>query len=192
MLDRLAVFLHRRRRRVLWASLAVVLAAAFFGGPVFGLLDSGDDFDDPQAEAVLASRDVARATGASASPDLVALVRLGAPAESAQSQAKLERVAAAMRDPGVANVTRYERGGERALVSEDGRSSYVVATFRVDASGALDRLQDRLERIPGVTVGGGELAGEQVGEQVSEDIARAELLAFPILFLCRSSSSAAS
>ena len=34
-----------------------------------------------------------------------------------------------------------------------------------------------------MTVGGGELAREQVGEQVSEDIARAELLAFPILFL---------
>ena len=47
----------------------------------------------------------------------------------------------------------------------------------------LERVQPRLERIPGVTVGGGELAGEQVGEQVSEDIARAELLAFPILFL---------
>ncbi|HYH88930.1 MAG TPA: efflux RND transporter permease subunit, partial [Solirubrobacteraceae bacterium] len=183
MLDRLAVFLHRRRRRVLWASLVVVLAAGFFGGPVFGLLDSGDDFDDPQAEAVLASADVARATGASASPDMVALVRLGAPADSADAQAKLARVAAAMRDPGVADVTRYERGGEPALVSEDGRSSYVIATFRVDDSGALERVQDRLERIPGVTVGGGELAGEQVGEQVSEDIARAELLAFPILFL---------
>jgi uncharacterized membrane protein YdfJ with MMPL/SSD domain len=34
-----------------------------------------------------------------------------------------------------------------------------------------------------VTVGGREVAGDQVGEQVSEDIARAELLAFPILFL---------
>ena len=34
-----------------------------------------------------------------------------------------------------------------------------------------------------MTLGGGELAQEQVGEQVSEDIARAELLAFPILFL---------
>ena len=44
-------------------------------------------------------------------------------------------------------------------------------------------MQPKLERMPGVTVGGGELAQEQVGDQVSEDIARAELLAFPILFL---------
>jgi uncharacterized membrane protein YdfJ with MMPL/SSD domain len=183
MLDRLAVFLHRRRRRVLWASLVVVLAAGFFGGPVFGLLDSGDDFDDPQAEAVLASRDVARATGASASPDLVVLVRLGAPADSAEAQGKLARVAATLRDPGIVSVARYERGGERALVSKDGRSSYVVATFASDARGVLGRVQSKLERQPGVTVGGGELAQEQVGDQVSEDIARAELLAFPILLL---------
>jgi uncharacterized membrane protein YdfJ with MMPL/SSD domain len=182
-MDRLAVLIHRRRRRFLWGSLVVVLAAGFFGGPVFGLLDSGDDLDDPQAEAVLAGRDVERATGASASPDMVVLVRLGAPADSAQAQDKLARVAKAFKDRGIASVGRYERGGDRALVSKDGRSSYVVATFRSDAHGALDRVQDRLERIPGVTVGGGEVAGEQVGEQVSEDIARAELLAFPILFL---------
>jgi RND superfamily putative drug exporter len=183
MLDRLAVLIHRRRRRFLWGSLVVVLAAGFFGGPVFGLLDSGDDFDDPQAEAVLAGRDVERATGASASPDMLALVRLGAPADSARAQEKLARVATAFKDRGIANVTRYERGGDRALVSKDGRSSYVVATFRSDSQGALDRVENRLERIAGVTVGGGELAQEQVGAQVSEDIARAELLAFPILFL---------
>jgi len=183
MLDRLAVFIHRRRRRVLWASLVVVLAAGFFGGPVFGLLDSGDDFDDPQAEAVLASRDVQRASGASASPDLIALVRLGAPADSAAAQGKLARVAAALRDPGIARVARYEPGGDRNLVSKDGRSTYVAATFASDAGGVLERVQPKLERVPGVTVGGGELAQEQVGEQVSEDIARAELLAFPILFL---------
>jgi uncharacterized membrane protein YdfJ with MMPL/SSD domain len=183
MLDRLAVLIARRRRRFLWGSLAVVLIAGFFGGPVFGLLDSGDDFDDPQAEAVLAARDFERATGASATPDMLALVRLGAPADSAQAQEKLARVAAAFKDRGVASVTRYERGGDRALVAKDGRSSYVVATFRSDSQGALDRVQDRLDRIPGVTVGGREVAGDQVGEQVSEDIARAELLAFPILFL---------
>ena len=183
MLDSLARLLYRRRRRALWGSLVVVIVAGFFGGPVFGLLDAGDDFDDPRAEAVLASADVARATGASASPDLIALVRLGAPADSAAAQAKLSQVAQAFRDPGVANVVRYEPGGDRALVSKDGRSSYVVATFKTDSDGALDRVQPRVERVPGVTLGGNEIAFEQVGTQVSEDIARAELLAFPILFL---------
>ena len=77
-----------------------MLAAGFFGGPVFGLLDSGDDFDDPQAEAVLAGVDIERATGAGASPDMVALVRLGAPVDSAQAQA--EARAASRRRSGTA------------------------------------------------------------------------------------------
>ena len=38
-------------------------------------------------------------------------------------------------------MARYERGGDRALVSKDGRSSYVVATFRTDVHGALERVQ---------------------------------------------------
>ena len=182
MLDRLAAFIYRRRRRVLWGSLVVVLVAGFFGGPVFGLLDSNGDFDDPQSEAPLAAGDIARATGASAAPDLTALVRLGAQADSAAGQRKLDRVERALAVPGL-KVVRYERGGDRTLVSKDGRSAYVVATFPTNAGGVLDEVQPRLERIPGVTLGGNDIARDQVGEQVSEDIARAELLAFPILFL---------
>jgi putative drug exporter of the RND superfamily len=182
MLDRLAALIYRRRRRFLWGSLAVVLVAGFFGGPVFGLLDSSGDFDDPQSEAPLASRDIARATGNGAAPDLVALVRLGARAESAAGQRKLDRVAGALDFPGT-KVGRYEPGGDRALVSKDGRSSYVVASFPINSGDVLDKVRPKLERIPGVTIGGNDIARDQVGNQVSEDIARAELLAFPILFL---------
>ena len=71
------------------------------------------------------------------------------------------------------------------LVSRDGRSTYLLATFREDAdAGALDAHRGRgSSAMPGVTLGGGAIAAPQVGDQVSEDIARAELLAFPILFL---------
>jgi uncharacterized membrane protein YdfJ with MMPL/SSD domain len=182
MLDRLAALIYRRRRRFLWGSLAVVLAAGFFGGPVFGLLDSSGDFDDPSSEAPLASRDIARATKNSAAPDLVALVRLDAPADSAAGQRKLDRVEDALKVPGM-KVIRYERGGDRSLVSKDGRSSYVAASFPENGGGVLEGVRPRLERIPGVTLGGNDIARDQVGDQVSEDIARAELLAFPILFL---------
>jgi putative drug exporter of the RND superfamily len=182
MLDRLAALIYRRRRRFLWGSLAVVLVAGFFGGPVFGLLDSSGDFDDPNSEAPLASRDIARATKNSAAPDLVALVRLGAPADTAAGRRKLDRVEDALKVPGM-KLIRYERGGDRSLVSKDGRSSYVAASFPENGGGVLDTVRPRLERIPGVTIGGNDIARDQVGDQVSEDIARAELLAFPILFL---------
>jgi uncharacterized membrane protein YdfJ with MMPL/SSD domain len=180
MLDRLARFIGRRRRSVLAAAAVVVVFAGVFGGPVVGLLDTDDDFEDPAAESILARDAVERATGASASPDLIALVRLDAPFDSPAAQQKLERVTGVMRDRDVARIT----SGEPELVSEDGMSTYAVATFRAgsDRDEVAARIQHRLDREPGVTVGGAVLAQEQVGEQVSEDLARAEMLAFPLLF----------
>jgi RND superfamily putative drug exporter len=181
----LARFIDRRRRLVLAGAVVLVVVAGAFGGPVVGLLDSGDDFEDPAAEAVHAREAIEQATGRSASPDLVALVRLGAPIDSPRAQAKLRRVAEAMRDRDVAQVLAYREGGPPELVSRDRRSTYVVATFRADADEdeTAERLEARLARIPGVTAGGAVLAQEQVGDQVQEDLARAEMLAFPILFL---------
>ena len=116
---------------------------------------------------------------------MVALVRLGAPADSAQAQAKLARVAQAFRDRGIASVARYA-ARRRPRAGVEGRPLLLRGGDlpRRTSNGALDRVQSSgWSAMPGVTVGGGELAQEQVGEQVSEDIARAELLAFPILFL---------
>ena len=49
--------------------------------------------------------------------------------------------------------------------------------------GARTRIEERLGDVPWVVLGGGAIAAPAVGDQVSADIARAELIAFPILFL---------
>jgi uncharacterized membrane protein YdfJ with MMPL/SSD domain len=185
VLERLAGFLYRRRRFVLVLAVLVVLLGGVFGGPVFGALDSSGDFEDPEGESVRARQALNRATGANATPDAVILVRLGARAEGPRGQARLDEVERLLRDPGVAQLARYRPGGDRRLVSRDGDDSYLVATFRAgaDEEAVIDRMESRLEGQPGVVLGGSEVAGRQVGEQVSEDIARAELLAFPLLFL---------
>ncbi len=181
----LARTIHRRRRLVLAVSLVVVAAAGAYGGPVVGLLDTDDDFEDPSSESVVARATVERVTGRSASPDMVVLVRLGAPVDSRPARQKIARVAAALEDPDVAQVIAVRRGEPTELVSRDRRSTYVLATFAAgaDEDATAERLQVQVEREPGVTAGGGQLAFTQVGEQVQEDLARAEALAFPLLFL---------
>jgi uncharacterized membrane protein YdfJ with MMPL/SSD domain len=185
VLDRLARLLDRRRRVVLVASVVVVFAAGAFGGPVVGLLETGDDFQDPASESVRARDAIAAATGRSAAPAALVLVRLGAPAGTERASRKLERVVGLVRDPAVAEI-RALRGTEPPrLLSEDRRSTYVVVSFKTsaDAEAAAAALQERLAGEPGVTVGGGVVAFEQVGEQVESDLQRAELLAAPILLL---------
>ena len=171
MLTRLAALLHRRRRRVLYALVPVLAVAAAFGGPLPTLLGTEDDFDDAASEAVIA-RKALDATGASESPDIVVLVRDATPQRLARVRAILER------DPSVAAV----RPGSR---SRDGDTSFLTATLRTNAEDdeAALRLEEATAAVPGTIAGGGVLAFEQVGQQISEDLARAELLAFPLLFL---------
>src|SRR5215210_5575425 len=113
MLSRLARLLFRRRRRVLVGAVLLVLVGGVVGGPVAGLLDSDDDFDPPSAEAVQAREAIADSTGASATPDLIALVRGG----------NTGAVARAASGPEVARV-------DRPVMSTDGRSSYLAITLR--------------------------------------------------------------
>jgi uncharacterized membrane protein YdfJ with MMPL/SSD domain len=185
MFDALARLADRRHRLVLIVAGVFVLFAAGFGGPVVSLLDSTDDFEDHQSESVIARADVERATGRSAAPDMVVLVRAGGPVDGAAAQAKIRAVAQRLRDTDVADVVSYRTGGPRELVSRDGRSTYLLVTFRsgVDDEATATRLQARVEREPGVIAGGGQLAFHQVSDQVQEDLKRAEMLAFPLLFL---------
>jgi RND superfamily putative drug exporter len=185
MLATLAQLLFRRRRAVLAGMVVLIAFGGAFGGPVAGLLNASDDFDPPSAEAVQAREQLAAATGASAAPDVIALVRLGAPVDSPQARAKIARVAEAMRDRDVARVIAYRGDGPPGLVSRDGRSTYVAASFHAgaDAGDAVSRLEQRLGDEPGVALGGGAVIQEQVGAQVEQDLARAEALAFPILFV---------
>jgi RND superfamily putative drug exporter len=88
-------------------------------------------------------------------------------------------------DGDVARVDSLLTGPPQAFVSRDGRATFVAATLRSGAGeqDAADRLRDRIEGQPGVTLGGAAIAQQAVGKQVQEDLARAELLAFPALFI---------
>ena len=114
-------------------------------------------------------------TGVTAAPDIIVLVRLGSPADS-PSAAVARR---GLRDPSVAASAL----SPPARRSKDGRSTYLLAWFKHPGGGNVNAIQRRLGQEPYVSLGGGAFAVRQVGNQVSSDIARAELIAFPILFL---------
>ena len=75
------------------------------------------------------SRDIARATGAQrgARPRRARAARRAGRLRGRAAQARPRRGGA--EGPGHRSSIRYERGGDRTLVSKDGRSSYVAASF---------------------------------------------------------------
>ena len=183
MLAALTRLATRRPKRVVLAAVLLVVAAAVAGSSVADRLDPYAA-DDPATESVRADALLERA-GVGAGVDVVALVDTPGGAASPQARARVAEVARELRaDPDMAGVVTFEQGG-RALVARDGRSTYVAGTLHpgADENDAGERLIDRFEGRPGVTLGGFAVASPQVNEQVSEDLARAEMLAFPLLFL---------
>src|SRR3712207_9284615 len=70
-MTRLATLVIARPRRVLAPAVFFLVAAGVFGGPVAGLLSTGDDFNDPGAESVAADERLAPAPGADSDGEVV-------------------------------------------------------------------------------------------------------------------------
>ncbi len=90
--------------------------AGFFGGPVAGLLSTGDDFADPGAEAIEAVGALEAASGVDAYPQILALVRPAAgDVRSAAGRRVVRRVQGRIDGvPGVARTVSALDGGDRS------------------------------------------------------------------------------
>ena len=184
MFTSLANLADRRAKVVVIAAVVVAIVAGALGGGVAEKLSSFGA-DDPDSGSYKAAERLGEATGLDANPGLVVLVDVKGPAKSAAGRAKVDEVVGLLRkDPAVGRVATAFGDGGREQISRDGSSTYVAVTFR-DEQGedALERLRPDLQSIGGVTVGGSEAAQLEVNEIVGEDLARAELMAFPVLFL---------
>lgn len=174
-LRRLLHALHDHPRRALVAVFLFVAVAGVVGGPVAGALQSEGGFAPPDAESVRAVERIEAATGLQPSPGIVLLVETPAGpedpavAEAAATLAGLDGVASAV----------------PAAAAPDGSSALVVGTLEASAAeeAVAEAALEEFDDAEGVTVGGGAVSGAQIGHQVEEDLARAELLAFPLLIV---------
>jgi putative drug exporter of the RND superfamily len=184
-MTRLAALVNRRARRILIIAALFFVVAGAVGGPVAGRLSAEDeDFQDPSSENIVASERLVAAGAGREEAGLVALVSPGAdvrtdPAARARVRA-IERTIEA--DPGVVGARSYVDTRNPAFVSHNGRQTVVLAAFTDDELEVAERLRARLAG-EGVRIGGPDVVSPEIGEQVSSDLARAELIAFPLLFL---------
>jgi uncharacterized membrane protein YdfJ with MMPL/SSD domain len=186
MLARLATFLHSRGRRVLIVAVVGAVIAGVFGAGVSSHL-SPYGANDPATQSVQATNRFQAAAGRQIDPGVIALVASGE-VRSPAARTRVTGIAAELqRQPDVASVASFYSTHNPAMVSRDGRSTYVVAYFKPLSDKRLSDDAKLIERrFAGqhdVKLGGGAVANAQVNTQVSHDLAHGELLAFPLIFL---------
>jgi RND superfamily putative drug exporter len=186
MLGRLATFQYANGRRVVFAAIIAAAIAGVFGVGVATHM-SPYGADDPATQSVQATHRFEHAAGRQIDAAVVALVQSGQ-VRSAAARAGVGRVAAQLRaEPDVARVVSYYDAHDPAMVSRDGRATYVLAYFKPVSDTAQEDAAKRIEqRFSGwrdVRLGGRAIASAQVDAQVGNDLARAELFAFPFIFL---------
>jgi uncharacterized membrane protein YdfJ with MMPL/SSD domain len=185
-LERFASFVHRNRRRVLLVALVGTGFAGVFGlGVAKRLSPYGDT--DPSTQSVKATNRYQAATGRQIDPGVVAIVSSGN-VQGDRAKRRVHRVETQLRSSrDVAAVSSYYDRHDPAMIARDGRSTYVVAYFQPRSDSRIAHDASRLERAfagqHDVALGGAAIADAQVNTQVSNDLARAELFAFPFIFL---------
>jgi len=184
MFDALARLADSRGKLVAGLAILFFLVAGAIGG---GVADKLDPYgaDDPSTETAKAAKQLQKAghrdTG-------VVVLLEGASPDSSAGARRAARVEADLAaDPDVASVTGYAKTRQRDFVSRDGDSQYLAVALKPTDDKrwqeAGERIADDLADEPGTKVGGPALAQAQVNEQVESDLQRAEMLAFPLLFL---------
>ncbi len=184
MFDSLARFADGNARRIGLFAIVFFLFAGAVGGSVADRLDPYGA-DDPATETVEA-REQLQDAGLRA-PAVIAVVE-DAPVAKPATRKRVEALERSVERRGdVKSVTGYYDTHSPAFVARDGNSTYFAVALNPtedkewqDAGAAI---AEQLSARPGVLVGGAAVAQKQVNTQVEEDLKKAELIAFPLLFL---------
>ncbi|UNS99119.1 MMPL family transporter [Streptomyces tubbatahanensis] len=194
MFHALGSALHARRRLSLLLALAVAVLAAVLGGSVQTKVTNGlADYDDPTGSHTRARQVIQDATGIDPQQGYALLIRPGTAIDpDAPAPAAVRAGIDLLEDRSeVKRVVDYKSARDPGLVSEDSRSTVVVAAVRPmaeqDTKEAEKELTDAIEADPALRghahLGGPTIGMVQVGKVTTTDLALAEGLALPVLLV---------
>jgi RND superfamily putative drug exporter len=187
MFDRLGRVINRVPWVVVGVAIVFAALSGILGGPVSKSLQAGG-FQDPTSQSSQALDRLQQATGMRADGGIVALVKTPDGTNSATAVAEVTKVSGVIgADPDIAKVYNYYVTHDPSMVAKDGTSTIVVGYWNKisdqEAVNGATRLADQLKSDPNVKFGGFAAINHQLNQIITSDLARAEMLAFPILFL---------
>jgi RND superfamily putative drug exporter len=186
MTSSLAELALKRPKTVLVVGALALFALAPLGFTAYNAL-TPYEFEDRGTESAQATNRIEAASGIRT--DLPLMILVDSSPSTAEGRERIEEVASELAAiDGIAEVSTPLAGPEteRApLVSEAGDRVYLLP--RVETGGDDSEMREAVEAAvggdPGVVLGGSIFADEQVSTQGEEDLQRAELFAFPLLFV---------
>ncbi len=178
MLTSLALRISSRPKRSLLLALVVVIVAGAVGGPVAGALKGSGGFAPGDSDSQLATDQLQRASGLESTSGIVLLV-----STPRGTHAAAPGIAAVRHE--LAGLPGVARTAGPAAVASDGRHVLVTGTLRASADDkqVAQAAEQQFSHAANVTVGGPAVANEQINTTVTDDLAKAELLAFPLLII---------
>lgn len=178
----------RRAPFTLLVWVPLVALAVILGSPLAGQLGGGlPDFMTPESSSSKAAAQIEEASDADGNGGAYVLINTPAGAMEQESRVKVNLVINEIKnvDAVIGVQSAYDGPGNPTMVSTSGDSTYLIANIDKDAhiEDVVNELRDVTSGTAGVQVGGPAATDVQVVETVREDLTRAELMAFPILFV---------
>ena len=187
MFDRLARVINGVPWVVVGVAIVFAALSGIFGGPVSKSLQVGG-FQDPSSQSSVALDRLEQATGMRADGGIVVLIKTPDGTNSDTAIAEVTKVSGVIgADPDIAKVFNWYVTHDPSMVAKDGSSTIVVGYWNKisdqEAVTGATRIADQLKSDPNVKLGGFAAINHQLNQIITGDLAHAELLAFPILFL---------
>jgi RND superfamily putative drug exporter len=187
MLKTWSSFVAQRAALVVTVGLAIVIAAAVYGVGVFGSLSNGG-FDDAKSESAR-ELDAEQANFTGHDADVMAIYSSDdMTVDDPAFRSAVEDTVAGYTPEAVERVVTYYDTKAPSLVGDGGHATRVIITLAGDSQDAKADSWDAVEPTLDATglttqVGGQWAVFGDVNDTVSEDIARAESISMPIVFL---------
>ncbi len=174
-----------------WRAIATVVLITVVGAALTpGLAQrlSMRGFHDPSSESSRADERLERATGTDPNGSVVAMVKVSHGVDTPDGRRRVAVVAKQLTtDADMGAVVTPFTGAKPnpALIARDGKSAFILGSLkpgRIEGD-AADRIRERFADQPDVRLGGFLIASNLVSHTVEDDLRRAEMIAFPLLFL---------
>ncbi|MEP6775526.1 MAG: MMPL family transporter [Chloroflexota bacterium] len=188
MFDKLGSLIYRGRWMVLAVGLIFMVLSGLFGISVFGQLKAGG-YDNPSAESTNVENLLKSQLGAD---DRILVVLFtskdGSTVESPGYKAAVENTLSKLNgQPNVGKISTFYSTGATAFASKDHKSTYAAVGLEGDDDVQLQNMarlrplltSDTLQ----VQLGGYPPISEEINAMVQHDLAQAETLSFPIVFV---------